>query len=42
MEALAVIGTILGIRFLSDITAVNKGIDTRDRVGDDWARRILA
>jgi hypothetical protein len=42
MEALAVIATILAILFLIDITAVHKGIDSRDRVGDDWARRTFA
>ena len=41
MEALAVIATILGILLLVDITAVHKGIDSRDRVGDDWTRRTF-
>jgi hypothetical protein len=41
MEVLAVIATILGILFLVDLTAISKGSDSRDRVGDDWARRTF-
>ena len=41
MEGLAIIATILGILLLIDVTAVNKGVDSRDRVGDDWARRTF-
>ena len=33
MEALAIIATI--------ITAINKGVDSRDRIGDDWSRRTF-
>ena len=42
MEALAVIATILAILLLVDVTAINKGVDSRDRVGDDWTRRTFA
>lgn len=41
MEALAIIATILGILWLVDITAINKGVDSRDRIGDDWSRRTF-
>ena len=41
MEALAIIATILGILWLVDITAIKKGVDSRDRIGDDWSRRTF-
>ena len=42
MELLLVIATILGILFLIDLAALDKGVDSRDRIGDDWARPTLA
>jgi hypothetical protein len=42
MELLTIIATILGILLLVDVTAVNKGTDSRDRIGDDWTRPTLA
>ena len=42
MDVLTMIATILGILLLVDITAVTKGTDSRDRIGDDWTRRTFA
>jgi hypothetical protein len=41
MELLTIIATILGILLLVDVTAVHKGTDSRDRIGDDWTRRTF-
>ena len=41
MELLMTVATILGILLLVDVTAVNKGADSRDRIGDDWTRRTF-
>jgi hypothetical protein len=42
MELLTIIATLFGILLLVDVTAVNKGTDSRDRIGDDWTRPTLA
>lgn len=41
MELLLFVVTILAILALVDAAAVNKGVDSRDRIGDDWARRTF-
>jgi hypothetical protein len=42
MELLTIIATVLGILLLVDISAIRKGTDSRDRIGDDWARPTVA
>jgi hypothetical protein len=42
MELLTIIAAVATLFGLIDITAVHKGVDSRDRIGDDWARRPLA
>ena len=42
MELLTFIVTILAILALIDAGAVRKGVDSRDRIGDDWTRRTFA
>jgi hypothetical protein len=42
MELLTLIVTILGILALLDVTALRNGTDSRDRIGDDWARPTAA
>jgi hypothetical protein len=42
MELLTIIATVLGILLLVDISAIRKGTDSRDRIGDDWARPTAA
>jgi hypothetical protein len=42
MELLTIIATVLGILLLVDVTAISKGTDSRDRIGDDWARPTIA
>ena len=37
MELLTIIATVLAILLLVDVTAINKGTDSRDRIGDDCA-----
>jgi hypothetical protein len=41
MELLMTIATILGILLLIDVTAVHKGTDSRDGIGDEWTRRTF-
>jgi hypothetical protein len=41
MELVMMIATILGILLLFDVAAINKGVDTRDRIGDDWTRQTF-
>jgi hypothetical protein len=42
MELRTIIGAVAVLFALIDITAVHKGADSRDRIGDDWARPTLA
>jgi hypothetical protein len=42
MELLAFIVTVLAILALIDAGAIRKGVDSRDRIGDDWTRRTFA
>ena len=42
MELLTIIAVVAALFALIDISAVHKGADSRDRIGDDWARRTLA
>jgi hypothetical protein len=42
MELLTIIATVLGLLVLVDVSAVRKGTDSRDRIGDDWARPTTA
>lgn len=42
MELLTIIAAVAALFALIDISAVHKGADSRDRIGDDWARPILA
>jgi hypothetical protein len=42
MELLTIIATVLGVLLLVDISAIRKGTDSRDRIGDDWARPTVA
>ena len=42
MELLTIIATVLGILALLDASALRKGTDSRDRIGDDWARPTAA
>jgi len=42
MELLMFIVTVLAILALVDAGAVRKGVDSRDGIGDDWARRTFA
>ncbi len=42
MELLISIVTILAILGLVDAGAIRKGVDSRDRIGDDWTRRTFA
>jgi hypothetical protein len=42
MELLTFIVTILAILALVDAVAIRKGVDSRDRIGDDWTRRTFA
>jgi hypothetical protein len=42
MELLTIIATVLGVLLLVDISAIRKGTDSRDRIGDDWARPTAA
>lgn len=42
MELLTIIATVAALFALIDLAAVHKGADSRDRIGDDWARRTLA
>jgi hypothetical protein len=38
MELFTIIATILASLVLLDVAALRKGTDSRDRIGDDWAR----
>ena len=38
MELLTIIATVVGSLVLLDVAALLKGADSRDRIGDDWAR----
>ncbi len=38
MELLTIIATVLGILLLLDVSALSKGTDSRDGIGDDWSR----
>jgi hypothetical protein len=42
MELLTFIVTIIAILALIDVGALKKGVDSRDRIGDDWTRRTFA
>jgi hypothetical protein len=42
MELFAIIATVLGSLVLLDVVALRKGTDSRDRIGDDWARPTIA
>ena len=42
MELLTIVAAVLGILALVDISALRKGTDSRDGIGDDWARPTLA
>jgi hypothetical protein len=42
MELLTIIAIVAALFALIDISAVYKGTDSRDRIGDDWARPTLA
>lgn len=42
MELLTFIATIVAILALVDAGAITKGVDSRDRIGDDWTRRTFA
>ena len=42
MELLTIIATVLGILVLIDVSALRAGADSRDRIGDDWARPTVA
>jgi len=42
MELLTFIVTIVAILVLIDAGAIKKGVDSRDRIGDDWTRRTFA
>ena len=42
MELLTIIATVLGILGLIDVSAIRKGTDSRDGIGDDWARPTYA
>lgn len=42
MELLTFIVTIVAILALIDAGALKKGVDSRDRIGDDWTRRTFA
>jgi hypothetical protein len=33
---------VLGALALLDVSALHKGTDSRDRIGDDWARPTIA
>lgn len=41
MELFAIVAMILVALVLIDVTAVRKGTDSRDRIGDDWARPTI-
>lgn len=41
MELFTIVAMILGALVLIDVTAVRKGTDSRDRIGDDWARPTI-
>ena len=38
MELFTILAMVLGSLLLLDVTSVRKGVDSRDRIGDDWAR----
>jgi len=42
MELFLFIATIVAILALIDAGAINKGVDSRDHIGDDWARPTFA
>lgn len=42
MELLTIIAMVLGILVLVDVSALRKGTDSRDGIGDDWARPTIA
>ncbi len=42
MELFAIIVTVIGSLVLLDVVALRKGTDSRDRIGDDWARPTIA
>ena len=42
MELLTIIAMVLGILALVDVSALRKGTDSRDGIGDDWARPTIA
>ncbi|HET9757257.1 MAG TPA: hypothetical protein VFP66_12190 [Candidatus Limnocylindrales bacterium] len=42
MELFTIIATVLGSLVLLDVVALRKGTDSRDRIGDDWARPTIA
>lgn len=41
MELFTIVAMILGALVLIDVMAVRKGTDSRDRIGDDWARPTI-
>jgi hypothetical protein len=42
MELLTIATALFGSLIAFGLLAVNKGVDSRDRVGDDWARPTIA
>lgn len=39
MELLMIVTALFGSLIAFGLLAVNKGVDSRDGIGDDWARR---
>ena len=42
MELLITIAIVAALLALIDLSAVHKGTDSRDRIGDDWVRPTVA
>jgi hypothetical protein len=42
MELLTIIAAVFGILALLDVAALHKGTDSREGIGDDWARPTMA
>jgi hypothetical protein len=42
MELLTIVIALFGSLIAFGLLAVNKGVDSREGIGDDWNRRVIA
>lgn len=42
MELITILATVIATILLLDVTSLRKGVDSRDGIGDDWARPTSA